>query len=682
MPKDRHALVLCDVRNSTNYKYVGFSTTATDFIENIIYWPGISPTGQVQRRPVDSVGNWTNNTGIFVSPTPTINVFKGIVNAGGKSSQPARTLTTFCKTDSRGIECPIIISTGATIFDTVTKKPIFTEYVNFQSSVLAAKLTDFSLTLPGSVIVLIEQQSGKIMAASDSRYLLTKSNGTQLRDATEYGNPLAAQAASYLKSAYGPNYSGFGIQKNQTQNARFNFDDKISGVGNVLADATYIYDDTGIQWIAVLAVSEQAFTGQYLYPLISVTIIGALLAILSLLTGIIVSVIIVRSLLRLLREMTLVQNMQLDDTDSTSLSGFSEVRAMQKGFHIMVERLKEYKAFLPSYILNRDFGDAEEDNVDEENNPLASSKFGSSLRKGKLDAASSHASSHSDMTKRSSSKLGQVGLNVREVSVVHLKITNLDRMLKLISPKEVLLQHGKIQTEILRLMKQCRGDLTYVDEKQFIMSWNAAIHVKKHATEACFAACALKRFCTELTDEFGMLVDIGAATGDLYCGAIGTASKKQFSMFGRAKELASQLCTLNSALATRVLINETMYRLAFKEYEIRPVMKVVLKEEVGNYEDTAYELVVQKKLNTHDEWMYEMDREAKSNEFSKFYQSYQLILEGNVEEATQSLISYLQEIDADDVVATQLISLYEQMKHKESKTIQMELGETRWKLVY
>jgi hypothetical protein len=165
MKTNKHAMVICDVRNSSQYNFVGFSTTATDYIENIIYWPGISPKGSVQRRPVDNNGNWTG-TGIFVSPTATVNIFKAIVAAGTRVSVPARTLTTTCKTDSRGTECPIVISTGAPIFDPITNKPFFAEYANFQASVIGSSLNSFAQTIPDSVIILVEKQTGKLMAGT------------------------------------------------------------------------------------------------------------------------------------------------------------------------------------------------------------------------------------------------------------------------------------------------------------------------------------------------------------------------------------------------------------------------------------------------------------------------------------------------------------------------------------
>jgi hypothetical protein len=167
---------------------------------------------------------------------------------------------------------------------------------------------------------------------------LTKSNGTLLKDAVEFGNGLASQAVVQLQSLYGTFFQGIGLGVNQTAYATLQYTDQIGGNGVIFVDAGYISDDTGVQWLAILAAPQQSLIGPYLSAMISVSVVSFLLAILCLVSGVATSLIIVRPLLKLMKEMMLVKEMQLDETDIDSRSSFSEVRYMQGSFSIMVKR--------------------------------------------------------------------------------------------------------------------------------------------------------------------------------------------------------------------------------------------------------------------------------------------------------------------------------------------------------
>jgi hypothetical protein len=666
-------MIVCDVRNTSlgTYKFVGYSKTNA-FPENVAYWPGVSPPNVMQRTPVDPNSGTPSGAPVFVSPASSIAVFSGIVKARGAYTHPPRTLTTACNTDVRGTDCPIITSIGNVELDTLGN-PYFAYYVNIQTSVLSGDLNSFAAAMPGCVIILIEKKTGKLLAGSDPQYLLTTNNGTTLIDATAYGHPLASQAASVLKRTFQADYSGIGDGPNQTQHYDFKFLDTTTNLGSVLANINYITDGTGLEWMIVLAVAETSFIGNYLSAVISVSIIGGAIAVVCLIICIITNIVTVRPLVKLMRQMLMVQDMQLEDVDTCSRSVLGEIRAMQTSFDVMVSKLKEYKAFLPSYILNRDFGEMEEDEETEKVQETSSNV------KGNLQSIPSRRSCNTSLDSSGKSRSVQkfmLGIEMREISVVHVTIANMEQLLVAFSPKELVLWHGRLLAEIQRISHKMRADLTYFDQNEFVLTWNTVTHLRRHAWEACSAALMIKRFSEQIYDDVGFVIRIGAAIGDARCGTMGTETKRQFCVFGRVRQHAESLCKLNAEWNSTILVTEAMYNAAAKDFEARPIVRYSYTKENEYVEHTAYELMFPRKKHTDSEWMYEMD--SKLERYDVFYRSFNALNAHDVSLACQTLKEYAEEQTIEDPVLQKMIITYEQLLKRNATSMVMEMASNTW----
>jgi hypothetical protein len=248
-------------------------------------------------------------------------------------------------------------------------------------------------------------------------------------------------------------------------------------------------------------------------------------------------------------------------------------------------------------------------------------------------------------------------------------------MMKILSPKEVVAHHGKLLGEIQKVVQRSRGDLTYFDERTFVLSWNATAHVRRHASEACLAAFSIKKFSVHLLEETGLQVKIGAAVGDSYCGTIGTHTKRQFCLFSKYRGLAEELCKLNSYIGTDFLVNENMCMLVAKDFELRPISRLSISDDNGFYADTAYEIILPKKKHTDSEWMYEMD--ASLEKYEAFFKSFSALSVGDVDMALGVLQEYEQTQGADQVTLN-LIASYTQMIEQNKKAVHIELSNSQW----
>jgi hypothetical protein len=489
-------------------------------------------------------------------------------------------------------------------------------------------------------------------------------------DGTQFGNTLASSAVSYLVSRYGSNYTGLGNNPGQVNQVSLSFIS--SAYGNVFVDAIYMSDDTGLEWIAVIATEETAIIGTYVTIIAIVAALSFCAATLGLILGIISTTLVTRPLVKVVNELMLVQDMQLDEVDMNSHPIFQELRSIQKTFFTTVKRLKEYKAFLPSYILSRDFGEEEDDEEYEKSFHSKTSIRGSRQTSNLSDVISSTDS------KRSKSK--GLGVEIREISIVYIEIMNLDKMDHVLLPGEVTTWHGNLLNEVLNVSKKTKGDLTHFDERHFMLTWNATKSLKKHCVFACAAATMIKQYVNQLDADIGFDVKVSAVTGKATCGTIGTHSKRVFCIYGYLKEQAESLCKLNSILGTTVLINEDMYQTATitTEFEVRPIIKVIMKGKKSNAEQNTFELLARKKKHTDAEWMYEMD--AKIEKYLLFTKAYTEAENGNIRGAIELLQQHAEQ-DPSDLVAAKLIQMYEATLQQDMKYVCVEFASSEWSVL-
>jgi class 3 adenylate cyclase len=664
---DKQTIYIADVRqwNNNSYNIVGFTGVRT-LPEIIVRWDGITPPGQQFRRNIDLTGNYTGPQSRLSNSSALTDIFDQAVAANGTFTATKGKVATgsLCSTNDDFVtDCPIQVSSASIIKDS-DGNPLFGQSSTFYSGTVSDDLKLLTSGIPGCTLILFEQQTGYVVASSDESVPITKNNGTAMLYATEFGNKIAAQGAAYLNSKYGTDYSSFPGD----DQVSFIFYDQVGNVGWVYGNAIRIYDESGLQWIALLVIYQNSLIGSYISIIIAVSIISFVLAIICIIAGITVSACISRPLYTLMKQMMLVQDMQLDEVSFSGSPLFQELRAIHFTFLHTVKRLKEYKAFLPSYILSRDFGEEDED---EDQSDKSFSRRGSS-HQSKRPSLSKY-----EVSSANSSKKQKIGTQIKDISVVYVLISNLDQMKSVLSPGEINQFHGNLLSEVQTIAKKTKGDLTQWNERCFLITFNATKTVRKHPMDAAMAATMVKQWL-RTQEELGLVVAIGAATGTATCGTIGIMTKKIFCVYGYVVDRAELLCKLNALFDTTILMNETMHKEVTSNFESRHIIRVVVPREQGFEEQSAIELLNSKKQSADNEWMYEMD--SKKDKYAVFRQAVKALDNRELSDAIQLLNDYQTEAQ-EDTVPKRLIGHLQNIQKEKKDYMYVEWTLSQWNVM-
>jgi class 3 adenylate cyclase len=388
-------------------------------------------------------------------------------------------------------------------------------------------------------------------------------------------------------------------------------------------------------------------------------------------------ILIMRPLYKLLVRMELVKSMRLEEilAKGNRKSFVSEVRDLESVFYDLVVKLDEYKAFLPSHILSRDFGGEEEEDIEEtkEDQALLKKHDTQQIAENPVlqNIVNQTRSIVDDMSSRTGTEsvsrgvgrgknMFALGLSGRQISVLVVRIANQPDLMNRYSLSDIVTQHGKLTEKIL--VQACKGrfggELVKLSHDSFIIAWNVVNTVPRHSNCACKAALDIKEVAEKLVKEmsanqrfdYPMRITMGIATGDSFSGNMGTNSKRQLCTFGDAVFKADVLSKMNTKFGTTILINEAANSKITNNMTTRPAFHLVYddlksstKKEQSNdndnttsEEESIFELVEFKNFNS-DEWMYEMEQKKQLDRFKDYNLAYQLMSERKFNEALEQI---------------------------------------------
>ncbi len=247
------------------------------------------------------------------------------------------------------LDCMIWINYYAFYYNSTTQKNDYMAHGAFIATTMSNEVKTLTDTIPGSVIIMFERASANIIASSDiANNMLVNDGSYSLVDARLYNNTVCATAARYVDNTYGFRKIGE-AKNNMTEKGSFSF---FSGGNKYVANFQYVTDGEGIEWIILMTIPETAFIGKYISSIAVMAAVSFAIMVLGTLTGLIATFLLIKPLYTLVQKMSLVETMDFEALGDYGkrLSLFGEVRSIQTAFLLMVEKLKEYKAFLPSSV--------------------------------------------------------------------------------------------------------------------------------------------------------------------------------------------------------------------------------------------------------------------------------------------------------------------------------------------
>jgi class 3 adenylate cyclase len=367
--------------------------------------------------------------------------------------------------------------------------------------------------------------------------------------------------------------------------------------------------------------------------------------------------------------MALVENMDLNAIQTGVFHYFSEILSMQNSFYMMIAKLKEYRTYLPSHLLNTGHHDDEEETDIKGLGHIGSdSSQRGMMRHTSLRSRSSSTSSQGksffgnrkQSTVSGSSGGGSnnrpntandvrfsLGLESRDVTIAIVRIVNQDSLMYKMENSDFVFVHGCLTKEIMQISQRFKGDLHDFNASEFIIHWNTIIRQKAHCKQACAAVLAIKDAIDKLNEiqmKDGLpeiSCTIGVASGSATIGNMGTQQKRKFVAFGQTEQLARGLDQLNAMWGTKILVNEKIFHSASKFFTMRPLDEMVIPKKPKQIVSLAYELADEVK-NEADEWMYEMQHKEKSNRFEVFIQAFSLYQNRDLNNALKFLNQFME----------------------------------------
>ena len=339
-----------------------------------------------------------------------------------------------------------------------------------------------------------------------------------------------------------------------------------------------------IDWVIVLSVPQLNYTASIIIAVMAALVGSIIIVILGVVFGVFVSVRIVKPFYNLIELFESVAHMDLDKLEVRE-SGFSEVQQLQTHFTAMVSRMKLYKSFIPSHILNdlenaqntevvvrASFESSDKSHVSGVDNSLGSSKS------SKLKGGSSKKKYAKDTDKFS------LYLEYRKVTLLGIYLDGFNEWIRMIQPNETVHLLSDVFDIVNSICRSSGGYISSFDNDSIIIAFNATSNQANHEEKGANAS-------RTLSDKlFGMKFmkwknhDLCKKNPQLYesmnfrfalisqegcCGNVGTTDFKNFTILSSGKSNLCRLIQVAKQMDVSIVCSESIHNLAQKSFQTR-----------------------------------------------------------------------------------------------------------------
>jgi len=407
--------------------------------------------------------------------------------------------------------------------------------------------------------------------------------------------------------------------------------------------------------ITIIVIPEDDFMKAIKDSNIYLGVIVAIVGIVAILSGIAVSLAVSFPLKHLAKMMNVVTTMELDTIRKTWWAGILyELKMIQDHFLMMVERLKEYRAFLPSTVVNIASG-ARRDELKEKKSYRSKQSTSS-----KVTSISSSAATKHDLA---------LQLSVKEVTILSVIIHNVDKLTSSLSYQEYIKIYDRLSRCVVDAAKKAQGDV-FLQKDCIDIKWD--IPIKRIKSKVAFAALTIKKkllqenlLSTELQTDID--VSIIVCTSNATCGTLGCAKLKSMIHFGAIEEVKKIMKFLAKQCQAVILINEVVAQYLRETHKLRPVKSFKTSEKTQE----AFILDSQQEKMKQDEWMYELETKKRQDKEKSYEAGFAEFKKGNFSNALSLFETYL-EVYKDDKVTMYFANLcrqYEKEKPQEGYAV-------------
>ena len=209
-----------------------------------------------------------------------------------------------------------------------------------------------------------------------------------------------------------------------------------------------------------------------------------------------------------------------------------EMRDLMSGMYLTVNRLEEFRAFMPESILpgahsDSDGSDGEPAVRGRMGSQVASMSMSMSMSKGRMSmSARSEATSHSSERSVVDRERGLLGLHLvhKSVSLALVNIVGWNRTIGTSADATLLSAHSDLVTLILGTVANTSGAVDSFSGDRFLVGWNTVKARTDHIHRSASAAIALREILSEHT------ISVAVTTGKAKVGNIGNKAVRRFTV--------------------------------------------------------------------------------------------------------------------------------------------------------
>lgn len=281
-------------------------------------------------------------------------------------------------------------------------------------------------------------------------------------------------------------------------------------------------------------------------------ITSAILVIIAIALGALLSRVIANPLMLLSREMVKIKNFELEATTAFN-SPLSEVANMINSFDSMRKGLRSFQKYVPSEVVRELI---------------------------KMD------------------KEATLGGERRELTIFFSDIANFTTVAETLDPEKLVESLAIYFSRVSSVIIEHQGTVDKYIGDAVMAFWGAPKALENHATLACYASLQIQRMLTVLLhrlqreNKISFPTRIGLNTGEVVVGNMGSEQRLNYTVLGDSVNLASRVEGLNKFYNTQILLTENTYALAKQDIECRWLDFVAVK---GKTQGVAiYELIAEK----------------------------------------------------------------------------------------
>ncbi|KAG2389173.1 hypothetical protein C9374_014573 [Naegleria lovaniensis] len=628
-----------------------------------------------------------NSTGLFRFPCYTLNEEIGcayFTNYSVKTTKPYNTASSheairkspgkpvFTLTyKSPGIDAVLIalVNSHKSLTKSVATSSLpFDWFLHLDMSVdnLSKMLKNTTLAVPGSTGLIIEGPTNYIIATNYPEISITGRIQPH-----QHNNTILRNAYLEMKEAL-PNYNN--ITCNEIRFLTFT---------NRLTSVYRMCTVTGLDWIIMFSVPQWNYIGGMITAIIIALGISCLIAVIGILSGVFYSAIMVRPFNNLIQLFEHVADMNLESLDIKK-SKFREVVQLQDHFLFMVQRIKQYRAFIPSHLLHQ----LEKNNTIEDPEDISVIKESeASQRKEEL---SSRVSRSTFSSKLATSSMFKIGFEKRKISSLMVLLDGFNYWVKHINFHDIT----HLLTDIFEVVqKACSNGGAHIgsfENETLLLSWNATEKVKDHEQQAVRVGWFLKEKLASLPttkwakkdifDNQKLLIKFtprfAVCTQTCHCGNVGTRNSKTFTIVGSSSNNLQSMLRKARGLKLSMVITETTNEEVKAHYFTRYVGNksmivedVVASPSIKKIKKTSkmkiFEVLESSSVNM-DEWMYELQSKEQRNKWGAYNMGCKAFEEGNYDRS----LEYFREHESkfkNDLPTLRMIDKCERKLHEQNK---------------